>query len=187
MKGILKVVSNIVTSLLFVMLICAVFAVIISKASGGEANLFGYQFKTVLSGSMEPNIQTGSVIAVRQTKGQPRFEKGDVVTYKAKDDILITHRIVKVKGNGKQYITKGDHNNAADPDPVPAGNIVGEYTGYTMPYLGYAMNFAASKEGNALLLILPGLLLIGYAAFTIWRAFRQIGELKQSKSTTDTK
>lgn len=183
MRRILKVISNIVTSLLFVMLICAVFAVIVSRASGGEANLFGYQFKTVLSGSMEPIVQTGSVIAIKQIKDKPRFEKGDVVTYKAKDDILITHRIVKVKGDGKSYITKGDNNNAPDPDPVLADNIVGEYTGYTVPYLGYAMNFAASKEGNALLLILPGLLLIGYAIFTIWRGLQQVSEPDGNKST----
>lgn len=183
-RKLLKAISTMTTVLLFIVLCFTIFVVIVSKASGGETNLFGYQFKTVLSGSMEPKIQTGSVIAIKLVSDPSHFEKGDVITFRTKDDLLITHRIYKVKG--QQYVTKGDNNNAPDPDPVLADNIVGEYTGFTVPYAGYALNFAGSKEGAALLLILPGLFLVGYAAFTIRRALKQIGELNESKSTPET-
>lgn len=187
-KRVLKIISNLITSLLFIVLLVTVFAAITMKASGGEANLFGYQFKTVLSGSMEPNIQTGSIIAIKETDGQRDFQKGDVITFKTKDDILITHRIAQVNNDGQQYkyITKGDANDGPDIDSVLSENIVGVYTGFTIPYIGYLMNFANSSEGAALLLVLPGVCLILFSIITIFRALRNIDRHK-SDVGTDTK
>lgn len=166
------------------LLVFTVFAVISVKASGGDPSAFGYQFKSVLSGSMEPEIQTGSIIAIKEVDGTERFAEGDVITFITKDNIHITHRIVEVQDGGERYITQGDNNNGPDVEPVLAQNIVGIYTGFTIPYAGYIVNFANSKEGAALLLILPGLLLIGYAAVTIWRALRQLETPTETKSTT---
>lgn len=187
MQKILKRVSNVITSLLIILLVCTIFIVIAMRASGAEGpKLFGYQFKTVLSGSMEPKIHTGSMIAIRPAENASHFKKGDVVTYRAEDDILITHRIVKVRNHGKQYITKGDNNNAPDTKPVQRQNIVGAYAGFTLPYVGYATNFANSRGGSALLLILPGLLLLGYACFTIWRTLHQFESSKHQNTNGNT-
>ncbi|MNY37720.1 Signal peptidase I W [compost metagenome] len=54
--------------------------------------------------------------------------------------------------------------------PVSSGNVVAEYTGVTVPYIGYAMNFAASKAGSVVLMIVPGLLLLLYALYSSWKA-----------------
>lgn len=183
-KTVLKIISNLISTLLFLLLVFTVFAVISVKASGGEPSAFGYQLKSVLSGSMEPEIQTGSIIAIKEVDNHEQFEKGDVITFTTKDGIHITHRIVEVQGDGESYITKGDNNNGPDVEPVLAQNVVGQYTGFTIPYVGYIVNFANSKEGAALLLILPGLLLIGYAAVTIWRALKQLETPTETKSTT---
>jgi signal peptidase len=40
--------------------------------------------------------------------------------------------------------------------------------------VGYFIDFAQSKEGSAILLIGPGLFLLGYAAFSIFQAIREI-------------
>lgn len=61
----MKWINNIVSGILMILLISVATVVVISKASGGEPQLFGYQIKTVLSGSMEPDIQTGSIIGVK--------------------------------------------------------------------------------------------------------------------------
>ncbi|WP_099159096.1 signal peptidase I SipW [Virgibacillus ndiopensis] len=181
-KHILKVISNLITSLLFIVLLVTFFAVITMKASGGEANLFGYQLKTVLSGSMEPDIQTGSIIAIKETDDQRNFQKGDVITFQS-NDMLITHRIIDVKNNGQQYITQGDANDAPDMDPVLSDSIVGVYKGFTIPYVGYVMNFANSSEGAALLLVLPGACLLLFSIVTIWRALRSIDQSKKNVGT----
>ena len=64
-EKIMKWINNIVSGILMILLISVASVVVITKVSGGEPQLFGYQLKTVLSGSMEPGIQTGSIIAVK--------------------------------------------------------------------------------------------------------------------------
>ena len=44
----------------------------------------GYQFKSVLSGSMEPTFLTGSIIAIEPNKDGSKYQKGDVITFKEK-------------------------------------------------------------------------------------------------------
>lgn len=184
MKRFLKWISNIFSTLLIILLACAVLIVISHRAAGGEPSLRGYQVKTVLSGSMEPDIKVGSIIFIKQTEENASFKKGDVITFLTEENILVTHRIIKVENEGQRFITKGDNNDGPDIEPVLAHNVVGKYTGITIPYAGYALHFANSKQGALLLMILPGLCFIGHAIITIWRALRSIevsnqGQLKE--------
>ncbi|MFC7371428.1 signal peptidase I SipW [Fictibacillus iocasae] len=174
-------ISNIMTVLLLITFLLMGFVAISSKASGGEPAIMGYQLKTVLSGSMEPEIQTGSIVAIKPGGDMTRFSKGDVITFKESETKLVTHRVLEVRGEGPNtsYITKGDNNDAADMKPVLAANVVGEYNGFTIPYIGYFLNAAQSKSGAALLLILPGILLLIYSAFTIFKAIKEI-EVKKA-------
>ncbi|EEK74373.1 Signal peptidase SipW; Serine peptidase; MEROPS family S26B [Bacillus mycoides] len=184
MKLIWKVISNVISFVLFAVMVCLAFVVISSKASGGDPTVMGYQFKSVLSGSMEPTFLTGSIIAIEPTKDGSKYKKGDVITFKEKDDKIITHRIIGVKDtNGKvMYETKGDNNNGPDLAPVLAENVIGKYADITVPYVGYGLNYASSKAGAALLLIIPGVFLLGYSAISIFGAIRSIdGEKKDKK------
>lgn len=166
--------SNITTTLLFIILLITLFSVIAMRASGGEASIFGYQLKSVLSGSMEPAIQTGSIIAINTDRAARNFQEGDVITFQTNDDAVVTHRVTEAD-NG-QYVTKGDANDAPDVEPVMQENIIGAYTGFSIPYAGYVMTFANSSEGAAMLLVLPGVGLIVYSGITIWRALRKIDQ-----------
>ncbi|WP_257351361.1 signal peptidase I SipW [Pseudalkalibacillus decolorationis] len=181
-----KIIGNLVSTILFFTLLIMAIVVISSRVTGGEPNVFGYQLKTVLSGSMEPVIQTGSIIAVKPGGDMTRFEKGDVITFTDKEDRLITHRIVNVKGSDEQlhYITKGDHNDGPDREPVLPQNVTAEYKGFTIPYVGYLFNFADSKSGGALLLIIPGLLLIGYSIFAVWKVISEMDTRKKRETTS---
>ena len=174
LRKFLKAISNIVTTLLFIMLIFTLFLVISSRLSGEESNLFGYQLKTVLSGSMEPEIKTGAIISIEMGGDMTRFKVNDVITYRTIDDIPITHRIVQVMEKGQKYITKGDSNGGPDAEPVLSQDVVGEYTGFTLPYIGYVMSFTNSRQGAALLLILPGLFLIGYSVVIIQSLLKEV-------------
>lgn len=178
MRKTLKVFSNIVTVVLFINLILIVCLVISSKASGGEPQIFGYQVKTVLSGSMEPTFMTGSVIAVKPLNQEESksLAKDDIITFQTADDMLITHRVVDVVKSGDQvmYETKGDNNNAPDLDLVLSDNVRGQYANFTVPYIGYFFNFSQSKAGSAILMVVPGLLLLGYAGYTIYTTLREL-------------
>src|SRR5699024_8399898 len=102
-----------------------------------------------------------------------RFKQGDIITFQ-KDSILVTHRIIEVLVEGKEYITKGDANDRADSDTVSSENIIGEFNGFTIPYIGYITNLTNSKIGMALFLIVPGVLLVFYSFFTIWGVIQRI-------------
>ncbi|WP_099362269.1 signal peptidase I SipW [Fredinandcohnia onubensis] len=175
-KKILKITSNAISVILFLLLLVMVFVVISSKASGGEPQIFGYQLKTVLSGSMEPTFKTGSIISVKPVEDKTGLEKNDVITFIQEDKSLVTHRVMEViENNGyTTYRTKGDNNEDMDIQPVLAENVVAEYTGFTIPYVGYLINFAQSGKGTAILLIIPGILLLGYSGLSIYQAIKEI-------------
>lgn len=160
------------------------FLVISSKASNGSPNILGYQLKTVLSGSMEPTFKTGSVIAINPNINPEELMAGDVITFKIDEHNLVTHRIVQVieQDQSRMFMTKGDNNDAADSSLVLSENVVGKYTGFTIPYVGYLLNTASSKMGMVLLLIVPGVLLLIYAIVSIWQAISFL-ERKTEKST----
>ncbi|MFS0783743.1 signal peptidase I SipW [Bacillus sp. 1P06AnD] len=184
MKKTMKIISNIISVLLVIVLLCMIFIVVSTKASGGEPQAFGYKLKTVLSGSMEPEFMTGSIIAVQDVKDKKNLKKGDVITFMKDEKNLVTHRIVEVMKNGEQvlYKTKGDNNKVADTELVQSSNVVAEYSGFTVPYLGYFLDFAKSPKGTAILLIGPGVLLLGYSVMTIIQAVREIDRKTKRQS-----
>ncbi|WP_313430505.1 signal peptidase I SipW [Siminovitchia terrae] len=179
-----KAIGNIGSTLSLIVLAVILFNVVTSKMSGENPSIFGYQMKAVLSGSMEPDIKTGSIIFIKVASDGDQFEKGDVITFITEENILVTHRIAKVKDGGSHFITKGDHNNGPDLEPVHIKNIVGRYTGITIPYVGYAFKITESRLGAALLLFLPGILLIGHGLITLWRTMRISENYRDSEAQT---
>lgn len=181
MKKALKITSNVVTILLFVLLILTALLVITSRASGGEPQIFGYQLKTVLSGSMEPTFQTGSIIAVKPVQDPSTIKVNDIITFTQQDESLVTHRVIDVIQNGDylMFQTKGDHNESPDSQLVLAENVRAIYTGFTIPFVGYFIDFA--RVNTAWLLIIPGILLLGYAGYTLYQAFKEIDQATKAK------
>jgi signal peptidase len=188
MKLALKWMNKAVSAVLIILLITVSALVITTKIQGGEPEVFGYQIKTVLSGSMEPDIQTGSIIAVKMLEDEEKnnMEVGDVITFMESQDKLITHRIIEVSesSEGAIYTTKGDNNDGPDREPVQASNVLASYEGFTIPYAGYVATFAVSPNGALAFLVLPGVLMVGYALITIFLAIRKLDDPKQ-KETTD--
>lgn len=176
MKKPLKIISNTLYFTTFTVLIVLTIMVISSRASGGEPELFGYQIKTVLSGSMEPTFQTGSIIATKALDDKTTLKVNDIITYKEDEQNIVTHRIIDVIKNGDSimYKTKGDNNEDEDTNPVLSENVVAKYTGFTIPFIGYFLDFASKPIGTAILLIVPGLLLLIYSSLTIWQAIKEI-------------
>jgi signal peptidase I len=183
MKKHMKWISNIGYGLVMITLLVMIAMVISSRASGGEPELFGHQIKTVLSGSMEPTFKTGSVIVVEKLTNTKNLKKDDVITFKKDEKNIVTHRIIEVvkQGDNIFYRTKGDNNESPDMEPVLSQNVVALYSGYTIPFIGYFLKYASSPIGTAILLIVPGLLLLAYAAWTIRLAIKEIeGKVKNT-------
>lgn len=112
--------------------------------------LMGWVPTVVVSGSMEPLIRTGDIIAAQRISAADIeggvVKKGQVLLAEnpMKPGTLITHRVVIIRPDGK-FTTKGDANIALDPMPIPAGNIQG-IERFRVPYLGIPV--VAAKTGN---------------------------------------
>lgn len=130
--------------------------------------------KIVESGSMEPSIRTGSIVVIH---AQKTYQEGDVVTffYSAKDEIPTTHRIIAVKQEGgtRQYATKGDANENPDPRAVDAHRVIGKVL-FSVPFVGYVLDFARTPIGFALIIGLPGAYIIFDEASKIYAEVRRI-------------
>lgn len=170
--------SNAAYYLFSAILLVLIIMVISSRASGGEPQLFGYQLKTVLSGSMEPTFKTGSLILVERIKDARNLKKNQIITFKKDEKNLVTHRIIEVIKQGDKvfYRTKGDRNEDPDMQPVLSNNVVARYSGVTIPFIGYVLEYASKPIGIAILLIIPGLFLLGFSGFTIRAAIKELEE-----------
>ena len=90
----------------------------------------------IVSQSMEPVISKGDLVFVQKTDTE-KLDVGDIIQYQL-DDIQVFHRIISVEYSQgiKYFITKGDANNAEDPNPVMEAQVMGEYLG-RIPYIGW--------------------------------------------------
>jgi signal peptidase len=122
---------------------------------------FGWRTEIVLSGSMEPAIQTGSVVVSRPIAAED-VREGDVIMFASSDgNSLTTHRVVSVQpeNDGLHFTTKGDANKGADINAVVPGQIVGIIV-FSVPYLGYLVAFIRTPLGLVLFLVIPATILI---------------------------
>ncbi len=150
--------------------------------------MFGYTLKSVLSGSMEPEFNTGSLILVKEITDVKELQKGDVITFMQDANTAVTYRIVGItkKEDHLLFKTKGDNNAAADSAPVSDENVRAQYTGFQLPYAGYMLHFASQPIGTAILLIVIACDAASVRFVTITSAIREI-ERKTKALETDTK
>ncbi len=140
------------------------------------------QIKIVESGSMEPNIKTGSLVVIRPLDS---YKKGDVITFNSVSaDVPTTHRILEVRGDGQEkfFMTKGDANE--DPDSVEASlrSVIGKVV-LSVPYIGFILDFARQPIGFGLLIVLPALMIILGEIEKIWKEIRN--KKRNNKSQDD--
>jgi signal peptidase len=114
------------------------------------AGILGYNYKTVLTGSMEPAIPVGSIVI---TKEQSSYEIEDIISFQEEGSV-ITHRIISI--DRERYITKGDANNVADTEEVQQKQILGKVI-LTIPLLGYLVIWLMSPFGMISLFIIIGI------------------------------
>ena len=133
----------------------------------------GYDVRIVQSGSMEPAISTGSVVIIQERE---RYQVGDVVTFggdDARGQIPTTHRIIedRLQEGELVFITQGDANESPDIDPTLSSDIRGAVI-FTVPYLGYLLDFARQPLGFALIIGIPAAFIVFEESSNIYRALR---------------
>ena len=151
-KTVLRVWNLVTTVLVWAMVFLAALLV--------APRLFGFQVFAVLSGSMEPAYQTGSVIYVRPVDADT-LAAGDVITYMISENTVATHRIVGVVPDEDEDIlrfrTKGDANDTEDALMVHEANIIGTPV-FTIPLLGRLAALLNSAGGRYQMISLAALI-----------------------------
>lgn len=137
----------------------------------------GLQIYSVHSGSMEPEINVGSVVFSLE---KDSYEVEDVIVFESKSpEKRTTHRIFRlipagefdendVKSSQDRYITKGDANEAPDIDAISKDKVLGRVV-YNIPYIGYIIGFARTVPGLIILIIIPATIII----------YEEIGSIKK--------
>lgn len=97
----------------------------------------------VVSGSMEPDIPTGSVVFIDGDERNVRV--GDIIAYK-NNNVIVIHRVIERLPNENSYITKGDNNDIQDFAPVLQKQIIGKKI-TSIPKLGYIVMWMQSRSG----------------------------------------
>ena len=158
LKKIGSVFSWIVTIFLVLVIGFVAYSFFTDKHDGLGISLGKYRLMTVLTGSMQPYMYPGDMIAIKAVPAE-ELVKGDVITFRAangKD--LVTHRIDEVMFDGVAFYTMGDAKQIRDNNLVEYNSVIGKVT-FKIPKLGLVANFLRTPLG---MVLICGLF-IGYA------------------------
>jgi len=138
----------------------------------------------VQTGSMRPNLPPGTLVVVRPVEPD-EIGIGTVITYQLESGRpeAVTHRVTEIGINNvsgeRTFRTKGDANDAVDPDPVRPVQVRGEVW-YSVPYVGRMNDVFTGSRQLPLLVVVTGLL--GYAAYMFVGAAR---DKRQARKGTE--
>lgn len=119
MKVIKRVFKYFIYLILSLLVFLSLYTVVITKVMHKDyANIFGYTYFIVASGSMSGTIEVNDIIVV---KINDEYKVDDIITFKS-DDAFITHRVISIDDD--RVITRGDVNNI-DDEPVNKDAIIG--------------------------------------------------------------
>ena len=154
-KTIKRIWNGITTALVVIVVVMAVALV--------GVRLVGVQPYYIMSGSMTPTYEVGSLIYVK-TVDPYALESGDVITFMLNEDTVATHRIVEVIPDEEdstvvRFRTKGDANAAEDASLVHYKNVIGSPI-FTIPYLGYVANYVQNPPGTYIAISAGAILLL---------------------------
>jgi signal peptidase len=139
--------------------------------------LFGRHVLVVTSGSMEPLFSAGDAVLVERIGPESAIAEGDLIAFHTfSAGALNTHRVVgtKVIANETYFQTKGDANQAADPDLVARSAVYGrvERSFHAVGYLLAAVN---NPGPRALLFFLPAVFLAAQELLLALAGWRRLG------------
>jgi signal peptidase I len=192
-----EILKGTLVGIYFVALPILAFAMVSSKIS-----LFGIQSFTILTGSMEPTIETGSVLFTLES---PTYQNGDIIAFKSRN-VTITHRIVNgLDSSGKaisnltaplsgyagadastNFQTKGDANSSVDSNLVPKDQVIGKAL-FHIPFIGKLSLSLKTINGFLIMVVLPTIIFILVELWGIKKEIEKSVERKLRKQMENTK
>lgn len=129
-------------------------------AYGGAQFIPHYDGFKVTSGSMEPEIETGSLLFTRKMPAD-KIEVGNTITFQKTENTFTTHKVIQKHSEEglTTFETQGIANDAPDAGNVTEDELTGKKM-FSIPILGYVLAWASTPTGIITMIIIPGLVLI---------------------------
>ena len=143
-------------------------------AQKGEAYKPAFSLYTILTQSMQPNINPYDVIVDVAVKNPEDIQVGDIITFVSTSSLTkgmtITHRVYDIKQENGEYMyyTKGDDNLGPDALPAPYSNVLGKVL-FHIPQLGRIQSFLSTKGGWLIVVVIPAVIIIVLDILKIFR------------------
>lgn len=158
-KSLGRRIFNIILTIVLVILVVVIALTMFIRISGNTPSFGGYMIFRVSTGSMEPELNIGDVILVKDVNVLEEVAVGDVITYEGRESSyagkLITHEVIKApyEENGKYYlVTKGIANPIEDP-AITEDQVVGKML-MKIPLIGMLYNFFLTPWGLVITILL---------------------------------
>lgn len=179
-----KIVLNIINGLSCIAIAAAVFIllIVVMTKSGDVPNIMGYSAFRVLTGSMEPTIQTDSFILVKRVDAS-EIQTGDIISYFSRDPAyegaVNTHRVVAVETEGDKwsFVTKGDANQVQDTYLTTSDDLIGKVI-FSSYRLGVIIRLLANPLIFIPLILIP---LFGILLYNLIKAIRITREIAEEE------
>ncbi|MEG0377108.1 MAG: signal peptidase I, partial [Eubacterium sp.] len=128
-------------------------------------DILGYKPLVISSDSMESRIMMNDVVLIQNVDPDTLVE-GHIIAYRLGNS-LVLHRITDILmlETQKVFITKGDHNNLTDSEPVRFDQIEGVFA-FRIPYAGLLIKFFQTENASLLLIGIP---LSGFIIYSVLR------------------
>jgi signal peptidase I len=129
----------------------------------------GFDTYTVRGGSMSPGIPLGSFVVVQRVSADS-VNAGDVITFKAPNNTVVTHRVLGRTADAQPtFITQGDANPSPDPDMVSSAAVIGRVV-FSVPVAGAAIVALSTLGGIVVAASLLVMLMLAGWFIDEWRA-----------------
>lgn len=125
--------------------------------------VFGIRPYAVMTGSMEPTFPVGCLVYVQEVN-PGELEVNDVITFDrsvpGQGSTVVTHRIAQKDPSNREFATKGDANEAVDPQRVSYDAVIGKVV-FGAPIVGYLAIAVDSWNGKvAMIAIIVGAMIL---------------------------
>lgn len=131
-KKALKIILKILEQILIIFCVILTIIIVMQKVTNNNKTIFGYRIFRVITGSMEPAYDVGTVIISKQMSAN-EIKVGDDIVYLGEygeySGKIIMHEVIAIdkdeNGNNVNFHAKGLHNSSVEDPQIKANQIFG--------------------------------------------------------------
>ena len=175
-KTVIKIISWVVLTFLVLVALLLIYNIVSQKLH--EVNGQKYEpeiaLYTIISPSMEPNINVYDVVITKKVRDYSKIKVGDVITFISSsslgEGLTVTHRVkdIIVTDDDIKFRTQGDNNPIPDSALASSKNVMGKVL-FKVPWVGHIQFFLQSKGGWLFALLIPAMVIVIYDVYKVIR------------------